>query len=116
MPLYGFHTLLCVIFAFLIPRANKIAILIGTNISLPPTVPFITWTGYNIRKADFRKAISTFEFIGLQWDDIQKYDRFVLLIVYRKSYVRHPSCHNVYFLMLWFVKKKRAEVNSLCFH
>jgi len=48
MPLYGFHTILCVIFAVLIPPANKIAILIGTNVSLPPTLPFITWGGYNI--------------------------------------------------------------------
>ena len=33
---------------FLIPRANKLAIILGTNISLPPTVPTITWTAYDI--------------------------------------------------------------------
>lgn len=48
LPLYGFHTLLVVIFALLIPHANKIAILAGTNVSLPPTLPFITWAGYAI--------------------------------------------------------------------
>ena len=48
MPLYGFHTLLVIIAAFAVPRANKIAMLIGTNISLPPTVPFITWAGYSL--------------------------------------------------------------------
>ncbi|MBF0384328.1 MAG: DUF2062 domain-containing protein [Candidatus Omnitrophica bacterium] len=37
MPLYGLHTLLCVISASLIPRANKTAILTGTNVSLPTT-------------------------------------------------------------------------------
>lgn len=47
-PLYGLHTALFVIAALLIRRANKIAILVGTNISLPPTVPFITWAGYSI--------------------------------------------------------------------
>ena len=48
LPVYGLHTILCVIALFLIPRANKLAILLGTNISLPPTVPTITWTAYDI--------------------------------------------------------------------
>ncbi|MBF0386776.1 MAG: DUF2062 domain-containing protein [Candidatus Omnitrophica bacterium] len=53
LPLYGLHTLLVVVFALLIPRANKIAILLGTNLSLPPTVPFITWAGYEIGRSLF---------------------------------------------------------------
>ena len=48
LPLYGLHTILCVIALFLIPRANKLAILLGTNVSLPPTVATITWTAYDI--------------------------------------------------------------------
>lgn len=48
LPLYGFHTLMVIISAVLIPGVNKVAILLGTNISLPPTVPFITWGGYEI--------------------------------------------------------------------
>ncbi len=48
LPLYGLHTVLCVIAALLIPRANKLAILLGTNISLPPTIATITWTAYDI--------------------------------------------------------------------
>lgn len=47
-PTYGFHTLLVIIAAFLFRKANKMAILLGTNISLPPTLPFITWGGYEI--------------------------------------------------------------------
>lgn len=42
-PLYGFHTLLVILFALAVKKANKIAILIGTNISIPPTMPFLTW-------------------------------------------------------------------------
>ncbi len=48
MPLYGLHTLLVILAAVLIRRSNKVAILLGTNISIPPTVPFITWAGYTI--------------------------------------------------------------------
>jgi len=47
-PLYGFHTLMVILFAMMIPRTNKVAILAGTNISIPPTTPFITWAGYSI--------------------------------------------------------------------
>ena len=48
MPLYGLHTVLMILAAILVPATNKMAILIGTNISLPPTLPFITWGGYEI--------------------------------------------------------------------
>ena len=48
LPLYGLHTILCLIALFLIPKANKLAILLGTNVSLPPTVVTITWTAYDI--------------------------------------------------------------------
>jgi hypothetical protein len=47
LPLYGLHTILVVVFALIVRQSNKIAILLGTNISLPPTLPFITWAGYN---------------------------------------------------------------------
>jgi uncharacterized protein len=48
LPVYGLHTLLCIAVALLVPRANKLAILLGTNISLPPTIATITWTAYDI--------------------------------------------------------------------
>lgn len=47
-PLYGFHTLLVILVAMFIPRTNKIAILAGSNISIPITAPFISWAGYSI--------------------------------------------------------------------
>ncbi len=47
-PLYGFHTAMVLLAAFFVPRTNKVAILLGTNISIPPTMPFLTWGGYEI--------------------------------------------------------------------
>lgn len=47
-PLYGLHTILFIALAFLIRPANKLAMFIGTNISLPPTVPLISWLGYSL--------------------------------------------------------------------
>lgn len=57
LPLYGFHTLLVLAAVLLIRRANKIAILVGTNISLPPTLPFITWAGYEIGRFILRRGL-----------------------------------------------------------
>ena len=48
LPLYGFHTLLCLAVAILMPKVNKLAILAGSSISIPPTVGIITWTAYDI--------------------------------------------------------------------
>ncbi len=48
LPLYGLHLVLVLIAALLIRRANKIAILLGTNISMPLIIPFITWASYGI--------------------------------------------------------------------
>jgi len=48
LPVYGLHTILAVLAAVLIKQTNKFAILAGTSFSIPPTVPFITWAGYEL--------------------------------------------------------------------
>jgi hypothetical protein len=48
LPIYGLHTVLVILAMFIVRPANKIAIFLGTNLSLPPTVPFITWAGYEL--------------------------------------------------------------------
>jgi len=55
LPIYGLHTILMILAAILIPSTNKIAIFIGTNISLPPTLPFITWGGYEMGRFILKK-------------------------------------------------------------
>ena len=62
LPVYGLHTVLVVIAAILVRSANKIAIFLGTSISLPPTVPPITWAGYEIGRFILDK-----EFEPLSW-------------------------------------------------
>ena len=69
LPVYGLHTILCVIVALLIPRANKLAILLGTNISLPPTVPAITWTAYDIG----RSLLANKHYPPLSWEYIRNF-------------------------------------------
>jgi uncharacterized protein (TIGR03546 family) len=105
MPLYGFHTLLCVIFALLIPRANKIAILIGTNISLPPTVPFISWAGYSIGRLILGK-----EYPAVSLSDLKGITLKKMLDLYYPLFIGSLILGLFlavifYFLTLWVVKK-----------
>ena len=107
MPLYGFHTILVIIFAFLVRKANKIAILLGTNISLPPTVPFITWAGYEIGRMFLRGGYPPLNwqaFKGFTYKSIFKFYYPLLL----GSFVLGMGCAILfYFLTLWFVKRRR---------
>ena len=49
-PFYGFHTVLALLVSFAIHRANRLAILAGTQVSLPFIAPFIYWAEYKIGK------------------------------------------------------------------
>ena len=66
LPVYGLHTVLVVIAAIIVPPANKAAIFLGTNISLPPTFPFITWAGYELGR-----FILPGRFAPLAWSDFK---------------------------------------------
>jgi uncharacterized protein (TIGR03546 family) len=107
LPVYGLHTILVITAAFLIRRANVIAMLAGTNISLPPTVPFITWAGYNIGRLMLGKKypyISSSMFKGLSFKGILDFYYPLLL----GSFVLAIVCAVVfYFLTLNFMNKRR---------
>jgi uncharacterized protein len=57
LPVYGLHTVLVVLAAIIVRPANKIAMFLGTNLSLPPTIPFITWAGYEIGRFILNKNL-----------------------------------------------------------
>lgn len=111
LPFYGFHTLMVLVAAVLIKRANKIAILVGTNISLPPTVPFITWTAYDIGRFMLGK-----QYPPLVWSDFKNItfqkvaDKYPALLA--GSFILGIICAIIfYFLTYNFVKvlRKRKE-------
>jgi len=114
MPLYGFHTILAIIAAVAVPRANKIAILIGTNISLPPTVPFITWAGYSIGRALLGNGypeLTWGAFRGAVWTEL--FSLYYPLFV--GSFILGLMCATLfYFLTVCFIKRKnkKREHNS----
>ena len=109
MPLYGLHTVMVIIAAFLVRKANKIAILIGTNISLPPTVAFITWGGYAIGRLMLGKKYPPFSFLafkGFTYKSI--FDFYYPLLL--GSFILGLICAIIfYFLTLWFMNKRRKR-------
>lgn len=78
MPFYGFHTIMVIIAAILLRRANKIAILAGTSISIPPTFPFITWTGYDIGRLILGKRYPPLDWSFFKKLTFQKFADFYL--------------------------------------
>ena len=109
LPVYGLHTIMVITAAFLIRRANIIAMLVGTNISLPPTVPFITWAGYNIGRLMLGKKypyISCWTFKGFSYKGILNFYYPLLL----GSFILAVICAIVfYFLTLNFMNKRRKR-------
>jgi len=105
LPVYGLHTVLVIIAAILIKPANKVAILLGTNISLPPTVPFITWAGYEIGRFILKD-----NFAPLSWSDF-KHITFENISSHYKplflgSVVLGIACAVIFYFLTFFIVRK----------
>ncbi|MDD3344910.1 MAG: DUF2062 domain-containing protein [Candidatus Omnitrophica bacterium] len=105
LPLYGLHTLLVIIVAIIVRPANKIAIFLGTSISLPPTVPPITWAGYEIGrhllKGDF-EPLTWSVFKGITLEKVLFYYRPLFL----GSLVLGFVCAVIFYCLTFFITRK----------
>ncbi|GEM_PF-370223 len=113
LPLYGLHTVLCVIAAVLVPRANKLAILLGTNISLPPTIATITWTSYDIG----RLILVHKRYPPLSWEyvrnfNISRFSEFYYPL-FIGSLVLGLMCAAVFYVITWIVASRMGRKHSL---
>ena len=111
LPVYGLHTVLVILAAFIVRPANKIAILLGTNLSLPPTVPFITWAGYEIGRFilkgnlpplswEFFKHLTFQKIVDLYWP------------LFLGSLILGVICAALVYGLTFFVVKKVKERNK----
>jgi len=109
MPVYGLHTASVVVAALLIPRVNKIALLVGTNVSLPPTVPFITWIGYSIGRFLLGKDYPAFKISDFQHFNLKNFMNFYYPL-FVGSIIEGLICGVIlYFLTLRFMKIREAN-------
>ncbi|MDI6758925.1 MAG: DUF2062 domain-containing protein [Candidatus Omnitrophota bacterium] len=112
MPLYGLHTIMVIIAALLIRRVNKIALLVGTNVSLPPTVPFITWIGYSIGRFILGNDYPAFNWLDFKHFSLKNFMQFYYLL-FVGSLIEGFICAIIlYFLTRHFVKKHLSPKNS----
>ena len=108
-PLYGLHTIMVIIAALLIKRANKIAILLGTNISTTLTFPFITWAGYNIGRLIIDGA-----YPPLEWAIFKKFSYKTILELYYPLFIGSLILGALlaaifYLLVFWFIQLRRRR-------
>lgn len=115
LPLYGLHTVLVILAAIIVRPANKVAILLGTNVSLPPTVPFITWAGYEIGR-----FILWGRFDPLKWSDFKNISFQYILSHYAPlflgSVILGLICALIIYIIVFFVvkgfKERRARAGK----
>ena len=117
-PLIGFHTVMVVLAALLIKRANKIAILLGTNISTTPTFPFITWAGYSIGNFVLGQRYPPLQwstFAHLSFKAVCRAIRDIYFPLFIGSIILGLLLAVVfYYLTLWFImRRKRAKAAAL---
>lgn len=119
-PLYGFHTIMVIIAAFLIRRVNKLAILLGTNVSTTLTFPFITCAGYSIGR-----FILGDSYPPLHWSTFKHFNYKQLLHFYFPLFIESIVLGLIlavffYFITLWFIiarnksklKQRKEEAND----
>jgi uncharacterized protein (DUF2062 family) len=109
-PFYGFHIMMALITAFTLKRVNKVAIFLGINISLPPTIPFITWAGYTIGRLILGGGVN---YPPLGWDAFREVTqttiaRFLYALVVGSTVLGIVVSSVVYCLVVWFLEKRKA--------
>lgn len=108
LPLYGLHTVLVILAAIIVRPANKIAILLGTNLSLPPTIPFITWAGYELGRFILNKDLPPLSWEFFKHLTFQKVVKFYGPL-FLGSLVLGLICAIVVYGLTFFVVKKFKE-------
>ena len=108
-PLYGFHTIMVIIAALLIKRVNKIAILLGTNISTTLTFPFITWGGYNLGR-----LVLGGNYPALHWETFKHFSYKTILNFYYPLFIGSlimglALAVVFYFIVFWFMTLRKQS-------
>ena len=109
-PTYGFHFIMAFIVAFTMKHVNKVAIFLGINISLPPTIPFITWAGYSLG----RVMLGSNAYPALGWEDFKHFSyndffNFFYALLAGSLILGIALSALTYYLTLWYLKRRRAR-------
>jgi hypothetical protein len=108
-PLYGFHMIMVFIAAITIRRVNKVAIFLGVNISVPPTIPFITWAGYSIGRIMLGSS-----YLPLGWEYFRHFSysiffHFFYALLAGSLALGIAVSTAVYFVILYLLKRRKVR-------
>lgn len=110
-PFYGFHLIMALICAVTLKHLNKVAIFLGINISVPPTIPFITWAGYSIG----RKILKSDQPV-LSWDDFRHFSIDTFLNFFYEltvgSFVLGIILSVIFYFITLFVFKRKVVIKN----
>jgi len=110
-PLYGLQTAIALLIVLLMPKINKVSVILGTQISLPPIYIFICLINHRIGKFVLRKPCSPLSLPALgDFTRGNLIDTFMSLSV--GSFIFGMICSTlVYFLTLNIVVILRSKRN-----
>lgn len=111
LPIYGLHTVLVVLAAIIVKPANKIAMFLGTNLSLPPTIPFITWAAYEIGRWVLNKDLPPLDWGFFKDLSLAKITGFYWPL-FLGSLVLGAACAAIVYGLTFFTVKKIKERKS----
>ena len=102
--------MMAVIAALIMRHVNKVAIFLGMNISLPPTIPFITWAGYSIGRRLLGSA-----YPPLGWDAFRDISsetiyRFIYALSVGSLVLGVVLSGLFYFVTLWIFQNRKTGV------
>jgi uncharacterized protein (DUF2062 family) len=107
LPFYGFHTGVVLVLAMFIPGVNKIAALLGSNISIPPIGPLIDWLGYHIGRGILNKGHPVLEVSAFHRYNYKNIGELVYPLVLGCIVLGIIGAAIAYFATLFFLKRKR---------
>lgn len=108
-PFYGLQTLAALILAVFIRRINRIAILTGLLVTIPPAAPFVYWAEYRIGKFVLGNNYPSFS-----WASVEEFIRHGIYRFFYPLFVGSIilgffSSLVFYFVTLVLVRKIRAR-------
>jgi len=109
-PFYGFHIITAIIAAFTMKRVNKAAIFLGMNISLPPTIPFITWAGYSIGRKMLGDAYPPLGWDAFKHINFDTFLHYFYALLVGSLVLGIVVSVLIYFVTLWIFKRQRGKL------
>lgn len=108
-PLYGFHIIMAVMAALTLKNLNKVAIFLGMNISLPPTIPFITWAGYSMGRKILGSAYPVLGWEAFRHFSYSKFFHLFYALLVGSFVLGTGVSILLYFVILCLLKRLKKE-------